>query len=166
MTRPAQGAGTVVVVGAGLSGLSAAMHCAGAGYRVTLVEAQDVPGGRNGTLTQDGFRFDTGPVVFTMVSLLEQAFAAVGARVSDYVTLTLLDPAYHAFFADGSRLLVRPGHEKMREEILRECGSKDAVAFDRFVEWLRRLDDIEMPHFIDANFDSPLSLLRSPAAGL
>ena len=166
MRAPAQGAGTVVVVGAGLSGLSAAMHCAGAGYRVTLVESLDVPGGRNGTLTQDGFRFDTGPVVFTMVSLLEQAFAAVGARVSDYVNLTQLDPAYHAFFADGSRLVVRPGHEKMRDEILRECGSKDAVAFDRFVEWLRRLNDVEMPHFIDANFDSPLSLLRSPAAGL
>src|SRR5487761_1957052 len=106
MRQPVPGAGTVVVVGAGLSGLSAAMHCAGAGYRVTVVEAQDIPGGRNGSLSQDGFRFDTGPVVFTMVNLLEQAFAAVGARVSDYVTMTLLDPAYHAFFADGSRLLV------------------------------------------------------------
>jgi phytoene desaturase len=55
-----------VVVDAGLSGLSAAMHCAGAGYRVTLVEPLDVPGGRDGTLTQVGLRFDTGPVVFTM----------------------------------------------------------------------------------------------------
>src|SRR5487761_1947551 len=120
MRQPVPGAGTVVVVGAGLSGLSAAMHCAGAGYRVTVVEAQDIPGGRNGSLSQDGFRFDTGPVVFTMVNLLEQAFAAVGARVSDYVNLPLL---------------VRPGHEKMRDEIQRECGSKDAAAFDRFVVW-------------------------------
>jgi phytoene desaturase len=166
MKQPVPGAATVVVVGAGLSGLSAAMHCAGAGHRVTLLEAQDVPGGRNGTLSQDGFRFDTGPVVFTMVNLLEQAFAAVGARVSDYVTMTQLDPAYHAFFADGSRLLVRPGHEKMRDEIRRECGSKDAVAFDSFVLWLKRLNDVELPNFIDANFDSPLGLLRSPAAGI
>jgi len=166
MTRTTSAPGTVVVVGAGLSGLSAAMHCAGAGYRVTLVEAADIPGGRNGSLLQDGFRFDTGPVVFTMVSLLEQAFAAIGARVSDYVTMAQLDPAYHAFFADGSRLLVRPGHEKMRDEIARECGSKDAAAFDRFVEWLKRLCDVELPHFIDANFNSPLSLLRSPGAAL
>ena len=166
MSQPSPGVKTVVVVGAGLSGLSAAMHCAGAGYRVTLVEAQDIPGGRNGSLKQDGFRFDTGPVVFTMVNLLEQAFAAIGARVSDYVTMTQLDPAYHAFFADGSRLLVRPGHEKMRDEIQRECGSKDAAAFDRFVVWLKRLNDVELPNFIDANFDSPLGLLRSPAAGI
>lgn len=154
----------VVVVGAGLSGLSAAMHLAGAGHRVTVLERESFPGGRNGTLAQDGFRFDTGPTVFTMVPLLEQAFKAVGSTVEEHVRFTLLDPAYHAFFADGSRLLVRPGHELMREEIARECGSRDAAAFDRFVAWLRRLNDIELPHFIDANFDSPLGLLRAPRA--
>ncbi len=164
--RTSPRAKTVAVVGAGLSGLSAALHLAGAGYRVTVLEAQDLPGGRNGSLVQEGFRFDTGPVVFTMVDLLEKAFAAVGARVSDYTTLTQLDPAYHAFFADGSRLLVRPGHEKMRDEIARECGTKDAAAFDTFVEWLRRLCAVELPHFIDVNFDSPLGLLRSPKAAL
>ncbi|MBI4901247.1 MAG: phytoene desaturase, partial [Actinobacteria bacterium] len=166
MSRTTDRAGTVAVVGAGLSGLSAALHCAGAGYRVTLLETLDIPGGRNGSLDQDGFRFDTGPVVFTMVDLLEQAFAAVGARMADYTTLTQLDPAYHAFFADGSRLLVRPGHEKMRDEIARECGPRDAAAFDTFVDWLKRLCDVELPHFIDANFNSPLGLLRSPSAAL
>lgn len=161
-----RGSKHVVVVGAGLSGLSAALHLAGAGHRVTVVEAEDIPGGRNGSLSQDGFRFDTGPVVFTMVDLLEEAFAAVGARTADYVRMTQLDPAYHAFFADGSRLLVRPGHELMRDEIRRECGAKDAAAFDDFVAWLKRLCDVELPHFIDANFNSPLSLLRSPRSGL
>lgn len=154
----------VVVVGAGLSGLAASLHLAGAGHRVTLVEREAVPGGRNGLLERDGFRFDTGPVVFTMVSLLEEAFAAVGRTASDYVELQLLDPAYHTFFADGSRLLVRPGHEAMRAEILAECGAKDAAAFDRFVAWLKQLNDVELPHFIDANFNSPLDLLRSPRA--
>ncbi|CAI9401981.1 phytoene desaturase family protein [Aestuariimicrobium sp. T2.26MG-19.2B] len=153
-----------VVVGAGLSGLAAAMHLAGAGERVTLLEREDQPGGRNGSLEQDGFRFDTGPTVFTMVSLLQEAFSAVGRRVEDYVGMTLLDPAYHAFFADGSRLLVRPGHEKMREVIAQECGEHDARAFDDFVVWLRRLNDVEVPHFIDTNFDSPLGLVRSPRA--
>ncbi|GAA4899384.1 phytoene desaturase family protein [Tessaracoccus lubricantis] len=153
-----------MVVGAGLSGLSAALHLAGAGHRVTLLEREAVPGGRNGVLERDGFRFDTGPVVFTMLGLLEEAFAAVGRSTSDYVSMTLLDPAYHTFFADGSRLLVRPGHERMREEIAAQCGAKDAAAFDQFVAWLKRLNDVEVPHFIDANFSSPLSLLRSPRA--
>ena len=156
--------GHTVVVGAGLSGLAAALHLAGRGCRVTIVERESFPGGRNGILERDGFRFDTGPVVFTMVPLLEEAFRAVGRSVSDYVTLQLLDPAYHAFFADGSRLLVRPGYEKMREVIEAESGAKDARAFDDFVVWLRRLNDVELPHFIDANFNSPLTLLRSPLA--
>lgn len=156
----------VVVVGAGLSGLSAALHLTGAGHRVTVLERDSVPGGRSGVLEREGFRFDTGPVVFTMLDLLEEAFAAVGRTTADYVTMKLLDPAYHTFFADGSSLLVRPGHELMREEIAAQCGPEDAEAFDRFVAWLKRLNDVELPHFIDANFNSPLSLLRSPRAAL
>ena len=156
----------VVVVGAGLSGLAAALHLAGAGHRVTVVEREATPGGRSGVLERDGFRFDTGPVVFTMVSLLEEAFEAVDASWRDYVDLTLLDPAYHAFFADGSRLLVRPGHARMRREIAAMCGEKDAKAFDRFVAWLKKLNDVELPHFIDVNFNSPLGLLRTPLAAL
>lgn len=154
----------MVVVGAGLSGLSSALHLLGAGFKVTLLEREDVPGGRNGIIEREGFRFDPGPTVFTMVPLLDEAFAAVGKRRADYVSMKLLDPAYHASFADGSRLLVRPGHEAMREEILAECGPADASAFDEFVTWLRRLNDVELPNFIDVNLSSPLDLLRSPGA--
>lgn len=156
----------VVVVGAGLSGLAAALHLAGAGHRVTVLEREAVPGGRNGIIEKDGFRFDSGPVVFTMVNLLEEAFAAVGRSSRDYVSMQQLDPAYHTFFPDGSRLLVRPGHERMREEILKESGPKDAAAFDKFVAWLKKLYDVEVPNFIDVNFDSPLGLLRNPKAAL
>lgn len=156
----------VAVIGAGLSGLAAALHLTGRGHRVTVVERGPIPGGRYGMLEQDGFRFDTGPVVFTMVSLLEQAFAAVGRSSADYVELTRLDPAYHGFFADGSTLRVRPGHLGMRAEILAECGPAEAAAFDDFVAWLKRLHDVELPHFIDTNFDSPLDLLRSPRAAI
>lgn len=156
----------VVVVGAGLSGLAAALHLAGAGHRVTVLERASVPGGRCGSLAQDGFRFDTGPTVFTMVGLLDEALRAVGRSAAEELDLQLLDPAYQTFFADSSRLRVRPGHERMRAEIAAECGARDVVAFDRFVAWLKRLHDVEVPHFIDANFDSPLGLLRSPRAVL
>ena len=56
----------VVVVGAGLAGLSAALHLAGAGRAVTVVERADVPGGRAGTWSAGGYTFDTGPTVLTM----------------------------------------------------------------------------------------------------
>lgn len=153
-----------VVIGAGLAGLAAALHLRGDGHEVTVLEREPLPGGRCGVLERDGFAFDTGPTVFTMPNLLEEAFGAVGRRAEDYVRLSALDPGYRATFADGSALRVRHGREAMREEIARECGTRDAEAFDRFVDWLKRLHDVEVPNFIDVNFDSPLGLLRRPAA--
>lgn len=154
----------VVVIGAGLAGLAAACHLRGAGHDVVIVEKQAQAGGRGIRLERDGFTFDTGPTVLTMIDLVDEALAQIGVGVHDVLDLTLLDPAYRACYADGSTIFVRHGHEAMREEIARECGAKDAAAFDDFVAWLRRLYEVEMPHFIDANFDSPLDLLRNPAA--
>lgn len=156
--------GEVVVIGAGLAGLAAACHLRGQGHDVLVVERQAGPGGRGIRLERDGFTFDTGPTVLTMVDLVDDALQAVGARAREVLDVVALDPAYRARFADGSTLHVRHGHEAMRAEIAAECGSLDAAAFDEFVAWLRRLYLTEMPHFIDANYDSPLDLLRSPRA--
>jgi phytoene desaturase len=154
----------VIVVGAGLAGLAAACHLTGRGYDVTVVEREDIPGGRSGQLVRDGFTFDTGPTVLTMRDLVADALRAVGAELDEALPMRRLDPAYRATFADGSTIHVRYGHEAMREEIANTCGSVDAAAFDGFVDWLRKLYVVEMPNFIDRNFDSPLGLLSSPRA--
>lgn len=156
----------VTVVGAGLAGLSAALHLAGRGHHVTVLEREAEPGGRNGVWRSHGFTFDTGPTVFTMVDLLDEAFAAVGSRTADYLTMKRLDPAYRAFFADGSSFNVRSGHAAMRAEIERLSGPEDAMAFDEFVAWLAKLYRTEMPNFIDTNYASPLGLLRNPKAAV
>lgn len=154
----------VVVIGAGLAGLSAACHLAGAGYHVTVVERETIPGGRSGRIVRDGFTFDTGPTVMTMPGLLADVVGAAGARLDDLLPMRRLDPAYRARYADGSEIRVRAGHEAMREEIRQSSGAADAAAFDDFVRWLRQLYELEMPHFIERNFDSPLDLLASPTA--
>ena len=86
------------------------------------------------------------------------------AALGELLPMRRLDPAYRACFADGSTINVRYGREAMREEIAQTCGSVDAAAFDEFVDWLRRLYLVEMPNFIDRNYDSPLGLLSSPRA--
>ena len=158
----------VVVVGAGLAGLSAACYLTGRGYDVTVVERAELPGGRAGVLRQDGFTFDTGPTVLTMPDLITDAIRAAthdpSAGLGELLPMRRLDPAYRACFADGSTINVRYGRDAMREEIAQACGSVDAAAFDSYVEWLRRLYVVEMPNFIDRNFDSPLGLLSSPRA--
>ena len=150
----------VVVVGAGLAGLSAACHLRGMGRSVLVLEAGSVPGGRAGRLVDSGYSFDTGPTVLTMPDLIEDCFRAVGASMSDRLALSRVDPMYRACFADGSTLLLRQGREAMTQEIREVCGSREADQFGRFCDWLRELYELEMPNFIDRNFQSPLSLLR------
>ncbi len=72
----------VVVVGAGLGGLSAALRLAGAGRQVTVFEREDGPGGRAGVAHRGGYLFDTGPTVLTMPDLVADALDCVGERVS------------------------------------------------------------------------------------
>src|SRR5512132_1879125 len=158
----------VVVIGAGLAGLSAACYLVGRGYAVTVVEREQLPGGRAGVLHRDGFTFDTGPTVLTMADLIAGAIGAAtgdpSADLNELLPMRRLDPAYRACFADGSTINVRYGREPMREEIAQTCGSVDAAAFDMYVDWLRRLYVIEMPNFIDRNYDSPLGMLSSARA--
>ncbi len=154
----------VAVVGAGLGGLAAACHLAGGGHDVTVLERDDAPGGRAGRWESNGYRFDTGPTVLTMVDIVRRTFAAAGAEMDDHVSLRQLDPAYRAQFADGSELRVRASRDDMTEEIRRVCGPRDAAAFGPFCDWLTQLHRVEMPHFIDRNFDSPADLLSRPIA--
>ncbi len=149
----------VVVVGAGLSGLSCALHLLGAGREVVVVEREDHPGGRAGRLDMDGFRVDTGPTVLTMPELLEEAFAAVGESVRDRLELLPLAPAYRAAFTDGSTVDVHTDRERMAAEVARVAGLREAVGYLRLRDWLTRLYEVEMRSFIDARFDSPLDLL-------
>jgi phytoene desaturase len=158
----------VVVIGAGLAGLSAACYLTGRGYDVTVVEREEVPGGRAGVLHADGFIFDTGPTVLTMPDLISDAIRAAtrdyGTGLGELLPVRRLDPAYRACFTDGSTINVRYGREAMRDEIAQTCSSVDAAAFDSYVDWLRQLYVLEMPKFIDRNYDSPLGLLSSPRA--
>ncbi|OBB69180.1 phytoene desaturase family protein [Mycolicibacterium monacense] len=156
----------VVVVGAGLSGLSAALQLAGRGRTVTVLERETFPGGRMGRLDIDGYRLDTGPTVLTMPDIIEDAFAAVGDSMNGRLELDRVDPAYHASFADGSGLYVHTDATAMASEIERFAGSDAADGYLRLRTWLTRLYQAEFNGFIASNFDSPLSLVTPQLARL
>ncbi|HYU40379.1 MAG TPA: phytoene desaturase family protein, partial [Acidimicrobiia bacterium] len=153
-----------IVVGAGLGGLSAACHLAGRGHDVVVLERDAGPGGCAGVVEEAGFRIDSGPTVLTMPGLLEQTFAAAGSALEDHVTLRPLDPMYRACFPDGSEPRVWRDRDAMVEEVRAFAGSGEAARFERFCAWLQELYELEMPHFIARNYDSPLDLARDPVA--
>jgi phytoene desaturase len=156
----------VVVVGAGLGGLSAAAHLGASGHDVTVVERSSMPGGRAGVVEDAGFRLDNGPTVLTMPGLLEEVFAAAGADMADFVRIDKVDPMYRAVYADGSTLHVRHGRDAMTEEIRSFAGAAEAESFGRFCTWLEKLYRVEMDHFIDTNYDSVLDLVKPWRAAL
>jgi phytoene desaturase len=156
----------VVVVGAGLAGLSAALQLAGRGLAVTLVERGAHPGGRVGRLDIDGYRLDTGPTVLTMPDIIDDAFAAVGESTSDRLELIPVEPAYRASFADGTELNVHSDRDAMVAEVERFAGPRQADGYLRLRDWLTRLYEVEFNGFIGANFDSALSLLTPQLARL
>jgi phytoene desaturase len=156
----------VVVVGAGLAGLSAALRLAGAGRKVTVLERESVPGGRNGLLNKDGYAFDTGPSVLTMPSLINDAFNCVGEDMKDWLELTPLTPLYRAFYADGSQLDVHANTGEMEAEIAKHISSQEAAGYRRYVDFVTKLYKYEMNDFIDRNIDSPLNLLTPNLARL
>ncbi|QOC94709.1 phytoene desaturase family protein [Micromonospora craniellae] len=151
----------VVVVGAGLGGLACALHLAGSGRQVTLLEREPVPGGRAGRLSVDGYEFDTGPTVLTMPDLIAEALGAVGEELSDWVDLMPLDPAYRAYYPDGSTLDVVTDTARMAAEISRVCGPREADGYLRFVDFARNLWRLERADFIERNLDAPTDLLTA-----
>lgn len=160
----------VVVVGAGLAGLSAAMRLAGAGRDVTVLEREEVPGGRAGRLditTAEGtFRFDTGPTVLTMPDLIADAFDSVGEDMDTWLDLEPISPLYRAFYPDGSVLDVHSDTEAMAQEITEVIGPDEAAGYRRYVDFVSQLYKYEMRDFIDRNIDSPLDLITPDLAKL
>lgn len=160
----------VVVVGAGLAGLSAAMRLAGAGRDVTVLEREEVPGGRAGRLditTAEGtYRFDTGPTVLTMPDLIADAFDSVGEDMDTWLDLEPISPLYRAFYPDGSVLDVHSDTEAMAQEITEVIGPDEAAGYRRYVDFVSQLYKYEMRDFIDRNIDSPLDLITPDLAKL
>ncbi|MEP6695524.1 MAG: phytoene desaturase family protein [Pseudonocardiales bacterium] len=151
----------VIVVGAGLGGLSAALRLAGAGREVTVVERTDSPGGRAGRLELGSYAFDTGPSVLTMPDLIADALDCVGERLGDWLDLRPVSPLYRAHYPDGSHLDVLADPAAMAAEVERVCGPGEAAGYQRFVSFVSELYRLQMRDFIDRNLDSPLDLVNA-----
>lgn len=156
----------VVIVGAGLAGLSAALRLAGAGRKVTVIERENVPGGRNGLLKKDGYSFDTGPSVLTMPSLIQDALSCVGEEMKDWLELIPVSPLYRAFYADGTHLDVHANTKEMEAEIAQKISGVEAKGYRKYVDFVTKLYKYEMNDFIDRNIDSPFNLLTPNLARL
>jgi phytoene desaturase len=108
---------SVIVIGAGVGGITAATHLAKAGLQVTVLEKDGQPGGRCGRLVRDGHRFDTGPTLLVMRPLYEAEFRALGTSLPERLELRQVDPTYRLVFDDGSQLALTSDMASMRDQL-------------------------------------------------
>jgi phytoene desaturase len=147
MIHPANGS-RVGVVGSGLGGLAAACVLAARGYRVVLFEKSPWLGGKAAVLTGSGFRFDMGPTILTVPSVLRRVFAEAGREAGDYLDLVRLDPQWRCFFADGSVLDLVENAEAMASNLdTYSPGTGSADGYRDFLALSRRLHRISDEHF-------------------
>ena len=129
----------VAVVGGGLGGLAAACTLAARGHSVVLFEKNEWLGGKAAVLEQDGFRFDMGPTILTLPSVLKRVFAEAGRELDDALDLVRLDPQWRSFFEDGTTLDLVADVDQMCETLTGYAGAKTANGYARFLELSRRL---------------------------
>jgi phytoene desaturase len=145
----------VIVIGAGLGGLSAAIHLRLAGHPVTIYEANALVGGRANQIERAGFKFDTGPSLLNYPWVFEELFQAAGRRLQDYVTLLPVDPSVSFQWMDGTRFTLSSDLQKLLAECERlEPGSRPQVlAFLRDAEIKYRAS---FDKLVTRNEDNPL----------
>jgi phytoene desaturase len=108
---------SVVVIGAGIAGISAAIHLARTGLQVTIIERNNNPGGRCDRFISNGHYFDSGPTLYVMPHVYEDEFRSMGSDVHEMLDLQRVDPTYHLVFDDGSRLALTSDLKSMEEQL-------------------------------------------------
>lgn len=124
---------TVAVIGAGIGGLAAASLFASRGCSVVIFEKNGTPGGKMQEFVKDGYRFDTGPSLFTMPFILENLFEHCGEILSDYITYSEPEPLCRYIYRDGVIFDNDQDRSKTEKEILK-FAPKDAGAYSSFLD--------------------------------
>lgn len=122
-----------VVIGSGFGGLAAAVRLGARGYRVTVLERLDAPGGRAYVFRQDGFTFDAGPTIVTAPFLFEELWQLCGRRLQDDVELRPVTPFYRLRFDDGATFEYTGDAAAMRAEVSR-FSARDVAGYERFMQ--------------------------------
>lgn len=159
-----------IIIGAGIAGIAASIRLAVKGYQVQVFEAASGPGGKLSENMQNGYRFDTGPSLFTMPQYVNELFLLAGKNPEAYFNFKKLDTVCKYFYEDGTRIEAFADREKFAEEI----ASKTSDSYESVVNFLdksKTIYEITNPVFLERslhkfssyfNLRTLKSLLRFP----
>ena len=158
--RPVAPDGPVVVVGGGIAGLATAALLAREGRDVTLVEATEDVGGRAGSWSSGGFRFDTGPSWFLMPEVFDHFFRLCGTSSAEQLDLVRLDPGYRVYFENQSEPVDVRSDRAASTALFESLEPGAGAVLDRYLDSARMTYDLALRRFLYTNFTSYPALVR------
>lgn len=150
---------TVLIIGGGLGGLSAAISLAQSGYKVSLYEQNSHLGGKLNRLEQDGFGFDLGPSILTMPHVFEKLFIDSGRKMADYISIIQLEQQWRSFFPDGSVIDLYGDLAKMASEN-RHLSEKDMKEYADFLKYAKKIYDATEKGYFGKGLDKTGEIIR------
>lgn len=143
----------VVVIGAGLGGMTAAIQLARAGYSVDLLEKNGNVGGKLNIHQEAGFSFDLGPSIFTLPQIFRPVFEGDGKTLEDYITLERVDPQWRNFFEDGTIVDLWEDAAAMKKQVDR-LGPDAVEDYQNFREYSRLQYEIVNRGYFEQGLDT------------
>ncbi|MGI8787158.1 MAG: phytoene desaturase family protein [Pyrinomonadaceae bacterium] len=149
----------IIVIGAGLGGLAAAIRLAKEGFDVSVLEKNEMVGGKVNLVEANGYKFDTGASLLTMRGVFEDLFNFCGRRIKDYLDIVPLDPICRYFWSDDTRLDASSDWRKTENEI-EKIAPRDARNFQKYLTDARRKYEIAEKTFLAHSLNDLPKLLR------
>lgn len=143
---------TVTVIGAGVAGLASAIRLQNKGYAVTIIEKDNLPGGKMNRIQLDGYQFDLGPTIVMMPELYREVFEEAGKDPDDYIPMERLDPMYSSYFDKGEVHYEVSNDLVKNIEMFESISSEDADGFLKYLSDLYHRFNIAKNHFLQRPF--------------
>jgi phytoene desaturase len=155
----------VVIIGGGIAGLAASALLARDGYDVTLLEKHAEVGGRAGTWSKDGFRFDTGPSWYLMPEVFDHFYKLMGTSSAEQLKLTKLDPGYRVLFEDDGVYPSRPidvrADREANLELFESIEPGSRPAMERYLASAKDTYEMATKRFLYTSFEKFGPLVRA-----
>jgi diapolycopene oxygenase len=148
----------VIVVGAGLGGISAAIALATEGFPVAVYEKNPRIGGKLNVAERDGYSFDLGPSIIILPHLFRRLFERAGKEMADYVQLERLEPQWRSFWEDGTVLDLFSDVAQMEAELARLPDG--GAGYFEFLEYSRNLYRFIEENYLERGADGPLEIFN------
>lgn len=139
---------SVVVIGGGLGGIALAGKLARKGFAVTVCERNEKLGGKMNLFMKNGYRFDTGPSLVTMLDVFRETFTVLGSSMEEYIKPIRIDPLSHYVYADGTEIDYTTDLPKIIK-LIEKFDSRDVQGFFKFMKLGSKLYNLSRSTFFE-----------------